>query len=175
MSDQSSSKKSHAPVATNRKARRDYHVLEEFEAGIELTGTEVKSVRQGNLSLDEGYAKIAKGQVWLHGVHIQPYDHGNVHNHEPRRPRRLLLHRREINRLIGQLAEKGLTLVPLSIYFKNGKVKILLALGRGKHSYDKRETIRQRDQKRDLDRSRREYRQAVNVEFRSQESEFGRG
>ncbi len=135
----------HKAIATNRKVRRDYQVLDKLEAGIELRGTEVKSVRQGNINLAEGYALIEKGgAIVLHGVHVNPYDHGNVHNHDPARPRRLLLHRREIKRLFGQTAIKGHALIPLRAYFKRGKLKIELGLCKGKQTMDKREDIKRK-------------------------------
>ena len=141
-------------VASNRKARRDFHVLDTLEAGIELRGTEVKSVRQGNLNLTEGYARLEKGgDVVLYGVHINPYDHGNVHNHDPVRPRRLLLHRREIKRLFGQMALKGYTLVPLRAYFTRGRLKIELGLCKGKQALDKREDIKRKTADRDTARA----------------------
>ena len=123
-----------------------------------LTGTEVKSLRLGKVNLKDAYAKIKNGEVWVHQMHIGPYPFAYYGNHESLRPRKLLLHRHEIKRLYGKANERGKTLVPLKVYFKNGKAKLLLALARGKHSYDKRDAIRQRDQRRDLDRSRREYR-----------------
>ena len=144
----------HKPIATNRKARRDYHVLDKIEAGIELLGTEVKSIRQGNLNLTEGYARLEKtGDVVLYGVHINPYDHGNVHNHEPARPRRLLLHRREIKRLFGQTAIKGHALVPLRAYFRRGKVKIELGLCKGKQDIDKRQDMKRKTADREAERA----------------------
>ncbi len=144
----------HKPIATNRKARRDYHVLDKIEAGIALLGTEVKSIRQGNLNLTEGYARLEKtGDVLLYGVHINPYDHGNVHNHEPARPRRLLLHRREIKRLFGQTAIKGHALVPLRAYFRRGKVKIELGLCKGKQDIDKRQDMKRKTADREAERA----------------------
>ncbi len=141
-------------AATNRKARRDFHVLDTFEAGIELRGTEVKSVRQGNLNLTEGYARLEKGgDVVLYGVHINPYDHGNVHNHDPVRPRRLLLHRREIKRLFGQMTLKGYTLVPLRAYFTRGRLKVELGLCKGKQTVDKREDIKRKTADREAARA----------------------
>ncbi len=141
-------------VATHRKARRDYHVLETIEAGISLMGTEVKSVRQGHMNLTEGYA-IAdkKGAIFLHGVHINPYDHGNVHNHDPDRERRLLLHRREIDRLFGQTAIKGHSLIPLRAYFKRGRLKVELGVCKGKQTIDKREDIKLRTANREMERA----------------------
>jgi SsrA-binding protein len=146
----------HKPVATNRKAQRDYHVLEKIETGIELRGTEVKSIRAGNLNLTEGYARLEKsGEVFLHGVHINPYDHGNVFNHDPVRPRKLLLHRREIKRLFGQTAIKGHSLIPLRAYFKRGNLKVELGLCKGKQAIDKREDIKRKTADREMERAMR--------------------
>lgn len=145
-------------VAENRKARYNYFIEDTFEAGMVLTGTEVKSMRLGKVNLKDAYANIKNGEVWVHQLHIGPYPFAYYGNHEPLRKRKLLLHKHEIKRLYGKTKERGRTLVPLKVYFKSGKAKIVLALARGKHSYDKRATIRQRDQKRDLDRARREYR-----------------
>ncbi len=140
-------------VATNRRARHEYYVLETIEAGIELRGTEVKSVRAGEVSLAESYATIENGQAILHDLHIQPYRCGNVHNHEPKRPRRLLLHRREMARLYGQVTVKGQTLIPLDVHLRNGRVKIELGLCRGKQMDDKRETLRRREADREARRA----------------------
>ncbi|MBU0677726.1 MAG: SsrA-binding protein SmpB [Verrucomicrobia bacterium] len=140
-------------AATNRKARRDYHVLQKLEAGIELRGTEVKSLRQGRVSLGEGYARIERGEVVLHGVHILPYEHGNIHNHDPLRPRRLLLHSHEIAKLIGLVQEKGCTLVPLRLYFKKGRAKIELGVCKGKHTQDKREDLKRKTADREAERA----------------------
>ncbi len=145
-------------VATNRKARHDYEIIETMEAGIVLTGTEIKSVRQGKVSLKEGFAIIRDGEVWLMDVHIAPYTHGHRDNHDPRRPRKLLLHRREIDRLQGKLKEKGWTLVPLKMYLKNNRAKVELALVRGKKKYDKRRDIAKRDAQRELQRALKGYR-----------------
>jgi len=131
-------------LATNRKAFRDFHVLEKIEAGIELRGTEVKSIREGHIRIDEAYAHVENGQVEVLQLTIQPYSHGNVHNHSPTRPRRLLLHKKEITRLQSKIGEKGLTLVPLKAYLKGGKVKIELALCKGKDTVDKRETLKKK-------------------------------
>ncbi len=131
-------------LATNRKAFRDFHVLEKLEAGIELRGTEVKSIRDGHIRIDEAYAHIENGQAEVLQMTIQPYSHGNVHNHSPTRPRRLLLHKKEITRLQSKIGEKGLTLVPLKAYLKAGKVKIELALCKGKDTVDKRETLKKK-------------------------------
>ena len=145
-------------VATNRKARHEYEIIETIEAGIVLTGTEIKSVREGKVSLKEGFAIIKEGEVWLMDVHIAPYVHGHRDNPDPRRPRKLLLHRREIDRLQGKLAEKGWTLVPLKMYLKNNRAKVELALVRGKKKYDKRREIAKRDADRDLQRALKHYR-----------------
>lgn len=131
-------------LATNRKAFRDFHVLERFEAGIALRGTEVKSIRDGHIRVDEAYAHIENGQAEVLQMTIQPYSHGNVFNHSPTRPRRLLLHKKEIARLQSKIGEKGLTLVPLKAYLKAGKVKIELALCKGKDTVDKRETLKRK-------------------------------
>ena len=141
-------------ITTNRKAQRDYHVIEKIEAGIELQGTEVKSIRQGSLTLNEGYARLGKaGDVVLYGVHINPYDHGNIHNHEPVRPRRLLLHRGEIKKLFGLTAIKGNSLIPLRAYFKRGRVKIELGLCKGKQTTDKREDLKRKTADREAQRA----------------------
>jgi len=131
-------------LATNRKAFRDFHVLEKLEAGIELRGTEVKSIRDGRIRIDEAYAHIENNQAEVLQMTIQPYSHGNVHNHSPTRARRLLLHKKEILRLQSKIGEKGLTLVPLKAYLKDGKVKIELALCKGKDTVDKRETLKKK-------------------------------
>ena len=141
------------PLATNRKARRDFHVLETFECGVELVGTEVKSIRAGKLSLAESYARVEDGQMLVHGLRIEPYTHGNQFNHDPLRPKRLLLHRKEIDRIDGQVREKGHTLVPLKLYLKRGRVKLELALARGKDVRDKRETLRRRTADREAQRA----------------------
>ena len=132
-------------IADNRKAFHDYHILETFEAGIALLGTEVKGIREGQANLRDAFARVDKGEVWLHNVHINPYSHRGYVDHDPRRKRRLLLHRYEIRKLIGKTVEKGLTLVPTRLYFKNGKVKVSIALARGKQDHDKRETLRRRE------------------------------
>ncbi|HEX6444448.1 MAG TPA: SsrA-binding protein SmpB [Streptosporangiales bacterium] len=142
-------------VAQNRKARHDYHVDETFEAGLALTGTEVKSLRRGRASLVDGYAVVRDGEVWLQNVHIPEYTEGTWTNHEPRRSRKLLLHRQEIDRLIGRTKDAGVTVVPLSLYFKDGKAKVEIALARGKRAYDKRQAIAKRDAQREIDRARR--------------------
>lgn len=141
-------------VAQNRKARHDYFVLETFECGIVLTGTEIKSVRDGKVNLKEGYALIRGGELWLVGVHISPYEKGSYYNHEPLRDRKLLMKRHEILRLLSKVREKGLTLVPLSVYLKEGKrAKVELALVKGKLLHDKRDSLAERDAKRDIERA----------------------
>ena len=140
---------------SNRKARHEYFILEALEAGIVLTGTEVKSLRRGDANLQDSYAELRSGEVWLEGMHISPYEHGNINNHEPRRKRKLLLQRKQIRKLIGGMKEKGLTLIPLSVYFKGPYAKVELALARGKKSYDKRDAIAKRDADRDIARARR--------------------
>lgn len=144
-------------IAENRKARRDYFIDDEFEAGLVLTGTEVKSLRLGRVNLKDSYAKIKDGEVFLHQMHIAPYPFAHYGNHDPLRPRKLLLHKREIKRLYGKVNEKGHTLVPLRLYFKGGRAKVALALARGKRKYDKREAIRRRDEQRDLERERKNF------------------
>jgi SsrA-binding protein len=140
-------------IAQNRRARHDYAVLEEFEAGVALMGTEVKSLRLGRASIVEAYATVDDGEVWLHGLNIPEYSHGSWTNHEPRRTRKLLLHKHEIERLIGKIREGGLTLVPMSLYFSDGKVKCEIALARGKKSYDKRQDLAKKDAQRDMARA----------------------
>ncbi|MEX2116507.1 MAG: SsrA-binding protein SmpB [Bacteroidota bacterium] len=137
-------------VVSNRKARHNYHILDTFEAGISLKGTEVKSLRKGNANLLDSYAVLKNGEVWLLGLHISPYEQGNINNHQPTRNRKLLLHRKQIRKLIGNVKEKGLTLVPLAIYFKGPYAKVELALAQGKKHYDKREAISKRDAEREL-------------------------
>ena len=132
-------------IAENRKAFHDYHVLETFEAGIVLVGTEVKAIREGSANLRDSFARVEDGEVWLYNVHINPYSHRGYADHAPTRRRKLLLHRAEIRKLIGKTVEKGLTLVPTRLYFKNGHVKVALALARGKQAHDKRETIKRRE------------------------------
>ena len=141
-------------VSDNRQARYLYEILETYEAGIELVGTEVKSIRAGKVNLRDGYAFIKNGEAWLSNVHISPYrETSQYFNHEPLRVRKLLLHRKEINKLIGQTEQKGLTLVPLKMYFKKGRVKVAIGLGRGKKLHDKRETARKRDDQRAMARA----------------------
>jgi SsrA-binding protein len=140
-------------VARNPKATHDYHILETWEAGLVLTGTEVKSLRSGKASIKEGFARLANGEVFLEGVNITPYEQGNRYNHDPVRSRKLLLRRREIERLIGAVEQKGLTLVPLELYFRNGVAKVTLALGRGKKQHDRRDDIRRREADREMARA----------------------
>lgn len=141
-------------VAQNRKARHDYFILDTMECGIVLTGTEIKSVRAGNLNLKDSYASIERGELWLLGLHISPYEKGSYYNHEPERNRKLLVSRHELIRLHGKIKEKGLTLVPLSVYIKEGRrAKIELAVAKGKTSYDKRDALAERDAKRDIARA----------------------
>ena len=146
-------KASAGDVATNRQASYRYNLLERFECGLVLTGTEVKSLREGNAQLKDSYAVVRDGEVWLIGLYIAPYGPASGENHDPERPRKLLLHRGEILRLIGKTKESGLTLVPLSLYFKDGKVKVELALARGKHSYDKRQDLAKRDADREVSKA----------------------
>ena len=141
------------PIAENRRARHDYHLLERLEAGLVLTGTEVKSLREGRATLGQAFAEIRDGEAWLVGAHIAPYEQGNLANHDPDRPRKLLLHGREIARLIGQTKERGLTVVPTRLYFKNGKAKVELAVARGKEQRDKRRDIAKRDADRQIERA----------------------
>ena len=144
----------HRIVAQHRKARHDYFILETFECGMVLTGTEIKSVRDGKLNLKDGYAVINKGELWLCGVHISPYEKGSYYNHEPERDRKLLASKREIIRLQSKVREKGLTIVPLSVYIKDNKwAKIEMALAKGKTLYDKRDDIAERDVKREMERT----------------------
>ena len=142
-------------IASNRRARHDYTIEDTVEAGLVLTGTEVKSLRAGRATLTEGFGQITNNEAWLHGVHIPEYTQGTWTNHEPMRTRKLLLHRREIDKLASSIQERGLTLVPLSLYFSGGKVKIELALARGKRAYDKRQDLAKRDAAREIERELR--------------------
>jgi len=142
-------------VAVNRRAYHDYFVDEKYEAGVMLTGTEVKSVRNGRANLRDGYVRIDNGEAWLENVHISPYAQGNVMNQEPVRPRKLLLHRKEISSLIGKVKQKGYTLVPLRVYFSRNHAKVEIGLARGKRQFDKREAIAERDAKREIARAMR--------------------
>ncbi|MBO5319948.1 MAG: SsrA-binding protein SmpB [Ruminococcus sp.] len=140
-------------ITDNRKARHDYFVLETYEAGIELVGTEVKSIRQGTVNLKDSWCSIDKGELWIKGMHISPYEKGNIFNRDPMRVRKLLMHRREINKLFGTVKQDGLSLIPLSLYFKDSKVKVQLGLCKGKKLYDKRDDAAKRDAKREIERS----------------------
>ena len=142
-----------ADIATNRPASYRYHLMDKWEAGMVLTGTEVKSLREGKAQLKDGYAAVQNGEVWLHNVHIPPYGPATRENHEPERPRKLLMHRREIERLIGKTKEKGLTLVPTRLYFKGRHAKVEIALGQGKDRHDKRHALKERELKREMERS----------------------
>ncbi len=139
-------------VATNRKAYHDYFIQETYEAGISLLGTEVKSLREGRVNLRDSYVIIKDNEAFLLNCHISPYSHGNIQNHDPLRTRKLLLHRREINRLFGALTQKGLTIIPLKIYFKNGKAKVEIALAKGKRKYEKREAVKKKEARREIER-----------------------
>jgi len=144
-----------APVARNKRARHDYHLLDTWEAGIVLTGTEIKSLRAGQANIADAYAIVTGGEVFLLNAHIAPYEQGNQFNHEPRRTRKLLLHRREIRKLIGAVERQGLTLVPLDVHFTRGKAKVTLALGKGKKLHDKRDDARRREDEREMARAAR--------------------
>ncbi len=144
-------------IATNKKARHDYHLSDEVEAGIVLTGTEVKSIREGRVTIKDAYAEIKNGEVFLRQLHINPYTFAYYDNHDPLRSRKLLLHNYEIKRLIIKTKERGYTIIPLKLYFKNGKVKVQIALAKGKKLYDKRESIKERDVNRELDRAKKKY------------------
>lgn len=150
-------KKTIKRVAENRKARFNYYIEDTFEAGIVLRGTEVKSLREGRANLKDAYARIKNGEVYAHQIHISPYPFAYYGNHDPLRPRKLLLHKYEIKRLYGKVNEMGYSLIPLQIYFKGGKAKVKLALARGKKKHDKRAEIRKRDEKRELDRAKKEF------------------
>ncbi len=144
-------------IAQNKKARHDYFIIETIEAGIELFGTEVKSVRLGKVNLSDAYASINNGEVYIKGMNISPYEHGNIFNKDPLRERRLLLHKAQIRKLIGQLQQQGYSLIPLSIYLKGSLVKVSLALAKGKKLYDKRDDMAKRDSERKMDRAFKEY------------------
>ena len=143
-------------VSRNKKAYHDYFVIDSYEAGIELFGTEVKSVRQGKINLKDAWCTIDDGELFVNGMHISPYEFGNIFNRDPRRKRRLLMHKREINRLFGEIKQQGYTLVPLSAYFKKGKLKIQVGLCKGKKNYDKRESIARKDAQREAERALRD-------------------
>ncbi|MFY9174291.1 MAG: SsrA-binding protein SmpB [Peptococcia bacterium] len=142
-------------ITENRKARHDYFVEETYETGIVLKGTEVKSLRAGKVNLKDSYAQVQNGEMYIYNMHISPYDHGNRFNVDPLRPRKLLLHKREINRLYGKVKQQGLALVPLKLYFKRGRVKVELALAKGKKLFDKRDAMAERDSRRDIERALR--------------------
>ena len=143
-------------AAQNRKAHHDYFVEDRYEAGIELCGTEVKSIRAGTLNLKDSYCIAKNGEIYIHGMHISPYEHGNIFNRDPVRPRRLLMHKREIRKLQALVMQDGMALIPLSVYFKNSRVKIEVGVCKGKKNYDKREAAAQRDAKREIDRTMKE-------------------
>ncbi len=145
-------------VSQNRKARYDYEVIDSYEAGIVLVGTEVKSIRNGMVNLADGYAKFIQNELWLVNMHVSEYRFGNVHNHDPRRSRKLLLHKKELHKLESAIKEKGLTLIPMKLYLKNGKVKIDIGLCKGKKLYDKRESIKEKEMDRDMRRIAKNYR-----------------
>ncbi|HET8654644.1 MAG TPA: SsrA-binding protein SmpB [Longimicrobiaceae bacterium] len=140
-------------VVRNRKARHEFHVLDTFEAGLVLSGTEVKSLREGRANLQDAFARLDAGELWLFNLHISPYEHGNRFNHDPLRPRKLLMHRRELRKLVGQVEQQGLTLVPLDIHFRRGVAKVELALARGKKLHDKRNDLRERETQREMERA----------------------
>ncbi|MCF8028818.1 MAG: SsrA-binding protein SmpB [Desulfobacteraceae bacterium] len=142
-------------VTENRKARHEFFILDEFEAGMVLQGTEVKSLRQGRANLKDSYGKFKNGELWLHQMHIGPYPFAYYDNHEPERPRKLLMHKSELKRLYGKIKEKGHTLVPLRVYFRDGKAKVVMALAKGKRQYDKRDSIKEREVKREMDRAKK--------------------
>jgi SsrA-binding protein len=143
------------PIARNKRARHDYEILETWEAGLVLTGTEVKSLRDGRAQITDAYGVVKDGEVWLLNAHIAPYTQGNIYNHDPLRTRKLLLHQKEIRQLIGAVERKGLTLVALDLYFKDGRAKVKIGLGRGKKEYDKRADMKERDDARDMQRALR--------------------
>lgn len=149
-------KKSTKTIAQNKKAHHDYFVLESYEAGIELCGTEVKSLRAGRVNLKDSWCNIVDGEIFVNGMHISPYDHGNVFNKDPMRVRRLLMHKKEILKLFGTLQQQGLSLIPISLYFKGSKVKMQVGLCKGKKLYDKRASMAERDAKRNIDRALKE-------------------
>ena len=151
-----SEKTSFKTITENRKARHDYFIIESYEAGIELVGTEVKAIRQGGVNLKDSWCTIEDGELWVKGMHISPYDHGNIFNRDPMRVRRLLLHKREINKLFGTIKQEGLTLIPISLYFKGSRVKLQVGLCKGKKLHDKRDAMAAAAAKRDIDRAIKE-------------------
>lgn len=146
------SKEAEKLIANNKKAYHDYFIEEKYEAGLVLHGTEVKSMRMGKCSIKESFVRIENNEVWVYGMHVSPYEKGNIFNRDPLRPKKLLLHREQIRKLTGQLAEKGLTLVPLQVYFKDGRAKVEIGLARGKKLYDKRQDIAKKDQRREAEK-----------------------
>lgn len=144
-------------VAQNKKARHDYTILETYEAGLALTGTEIKSIRSGRINLKDGFVRFTNGEAYLFNVHISPYDQGNLFNHDPLRSRKLLLHRKQIDKLYGQAKNKGMSVIPLKVYIKNGYAKVLIGLAKGKKEYDKRETLKRKDQERQIQRVLKDY------------------
>ena len=149
MSEKSAPREAERLIAENRKARHDYHLLETFEAGIALAGTEVKAIREGRVNLRDSFGKVEGGEVYAMNIHISPYSHRGYADHEPLRRRKLLLHKQEVRKLVGKTTERGMTLVPLSLYFKNGRVKMAIGLAKGKKDYDRRETIKRRETERE--------------------------
>ncbi|MCI2252915.1 SsrA-binding protein SmpB [Domibacillus sp. 8LH] len=143
-------------VAQNKKARHDYFIEETYEAGLVLLGTEIKAIRAGRVNLKDSFARIRNGELFVHNMHISPYEQGNIHNHEPLRTRKLLLHRKQINTLIGETKEAGYSIVPLKLYLKDGYAKLLIGLAKGKKKYDKREDLKQKEAKRDIERAFRD-------------------
>lgn len=143
-------------LAQNKKARHDYFIEETYEAGLVLLGTEIKAIRAGRVNLKDSFARIRNGELFVHNMHISPYEQGNIHNHEPLRTRKLLLHRKQINTLIGETKEAGYSIVPLKLYLKDGYAKLLIGLARGKKKYDKREDLKQKEAKRDIERAFRD-------------------
>jgi SsrA-binding protein len=146
-------------IAENRKAYHDYHIVEAFEAGVALLGTEVKSIREGSINLRDSFARVESGEVWVYNMHISPYSHRGYSDHEPMRRRKLLLHRQEIRKLVGKTVERGMTLVPTRMYYRNGRVKIEICLAKGKKAHDKRETIKRRETERETRAAIKERRQ----------------
>ncbi|MDN4072172.1 MULTISPECIES: SsrA-binding protein SmpB [Fictibacillus] len=147
-------------VAQNKKARHDYHIEETFEAGIVLQGTEIKAIRAGRINLKDSFARVQNGELFLHNMHVSPYEQGNRYNHDPLRTRKLLLHRKEINRLLGSTKEQGYSIVPLKLYLKNGFAKVLIGLAKGKKNYDKRQDLKKKDAKREIERAFRDRQKA---------------
>lgn len=141
------------PLAQNRKARHDYDIIETYEAGLVLTGTEIKSIRKGKMNLKDGFISIRDGEAWLKNTHISPYDHGNIFNHDPERDRKLLLHKKEIRDLFHEVKQNRMTIVPLKVYLVRGRAKLLIGLARGKNNYDKRHALKEQQAKRDIDRA----------------------